>query len=199
MWCVASFRPFLLYSLMPVPWLSIFRPFLDPNSEKMSFSTIFLTSTRNLWWPQAPARVKNLTSKNWTKKVSAQVWFALGIPVRQLITKTNVTGHVAAPDFWKFRKQRKMQFNVLMGRGGASNEQSVLENAPGKILGGFRPTESIPIVKIRKTWAKEDLFVKFKVETPKKESRKAKEPDAHVRTQDKAVNALGSRRDWIKK
>ena len=29
------------------------------------------------------------------------------------------------------------------------------------------------------------MFVKFKVETPKKESRKAKEPDAHVRTQDK--------------
>jgi len=92
-----------------------------------------------------------------------------------------------------------MQFNVLMGRGGASNEQSVLENAPGKILGGFRPAENIPIVKTRKTWAKVDLFVKFKVETPKKESRKAKEPDVHVRTQDKAVNALGSRRDWIKK
>ena len=29
------------------------------------------------------------------------------------------------------------------------------------------------------------MFVKFKAETPKKESRKAKEPDAHVRTQDK--------------
>ena len=119
---------------MPVPWLSIFRPFLDPNSEKMNFSTIFLTSTRNLWWPQAPARVKNLTSKNWTKKVSAQVWFALGIPVRQLITKTNVTGHVTAPDFWKFRKQRKIQFNVLMGRGGASNEQSVLVSIFPKII-----------------------------------------------------------------
>lgn len=45
--------------------------------------------------------------------------------------------------------------------------------------------ENIPIVKIRKTWAREDLFVKFKAETPKKESRKAKEPDAHVQTQDK--------------
>ena len=111
---------------MPVLWLSIFRPFLDPNLEKMNFSTIFLTSTRNLWWPLAPARVKNLTSKNWTKKVSALVWFALEIPVRQLITKTNVTGHVTAQDFWKFRKQRKIQFNVLMGRGGASKEQSVL-------------------------------------------------------------------------
>lgn len=86
-----------------------------------------------------------------------------------------------------------------MERGGASNEQSVLENALGKTLGAFRRTANIPIVKIRKTWAKEDLFVKFKAETPKKESRKAKEPDAHVRTQDKAVNALGSRRDWIKK
>ena len=119
---------------MLVPWLSIFRPFLDPNLEKMSFSTIFLTSTLNLWWLLAPAPVKNLTSKNWTKKVSAQVWFALEIPVRQLITKTNVTGHVTAQDFWKFREQRKIQFNALMERGGASKEQSVLVSIFPKIV-----------------------------------------------------------------
>ena len=119
---------------MLVPWLSIFRPFLDPNLEKMSFSTIFLTSTLNLWWLLAPAPVKNLTSKNWTKKVSAQVWFALEIPVRQLITKTNVTGHVTAQDFWKFREQRKIQFNVSMEHGGASKEQSVLVSIFPKII-----------------------------------------------------------------